>query len=81
MKWDEEIQKEWGDLRRPKGTLRDKSKARKYVVWKVPCVGMYKMNFDGPAKGNPGPIGAGCIIRDCRGNCNWVAMEDWPRYK
>ncbi|KAH9319410.1 hypothetical protein KI387_021179, partial [Taxus chinensis] len=35
--------------------------------WRTPPEGQWKLNFDGASRGNPGPSGAGCIIRDDRG--------------
>ena len=34
----------------------------------APREGVYKLNFDGASKGNPGPLGYGFIIRDSRGS-------------
>lgn len=36
--------------------------------WKPPPNGILKLNFDGASKGNPGPTGFGCVIRDHRGS-------------
>lgn len=33
-------------------------------MWKKPLEGWVKVNFDGASKGNPGPSGAGFIVRD-----------------
>lgn len=39
------------------------------VKWKTPPHGWLKINFDGAAKGNPGPSGCGAILRDDKGIC------------
>lgn len=33
-------------------------------IWIPPLVGTLKLNFDGASKGNPGPVGFGCVIQD-----------------
>ncbi|KAL0421675.1 UNVERIFIED_CONTAM: hypothetical protein Slati_3190400 [Sesamum latifolium] len=35
--------------------------------WKKPTNGWWKLNCDGASKGNPGPSGAGGLIRDSNG--------------
>ncbi|KAL0449189.1 UNVERIFIED_CONTAM: hypothetical protein Slati_1475300 [Sesamum latifolium] len=35
--------------------------------WVAPTVGKWKLNCDGASKGNPGPSGAGGLVRDDRG--------------
>lgn len=32
--------------------------------WSPPHEGCLKLNFDGASKGNPGPAGFGCVLRD-----------------
>ena len=36
-------------------------------MWKPPPTRMFKMNFDGASKGNPGPVGYGGAIRNAKG--------------
>lgn len=36
-------------------------------VWLPPTIHPYKLNFDGAAKGNPGPAGYGGIFRNSEG--------------
>ena len=38
------------------------------VIWQRPPHGFCKLNFDGAAKGNPGPVGAGGVLRDENGS-------------
>jgi len=35
------------------------------LMWMPPLHGIQKINFHGSSICNPGPIGFGCIIRDC----------------
>ena len=37
-------------------------------TWDTPLENMYKLNFDGASKGNPGPTGFGGAIRNSEGN-------------
>lgn len=40
-------------------------KGRKDLSYWVPLpVGCFKLNFDGALKGNPRPMGFGCVLRD-----------------
>ena len=41
---------------------------RACIKWRAPPRGWIKGNFDGAAKGNPGKVGCGGIIRDHVGN-------------
>lgn len=38
------------------------------VKWLKPPANSIKLNSDGASKGNPGPAGGGCILRDHTGN-------------
>lgn len=38
------------------------------VKWRKPPANSIKLNSDGDSKGNPGPAGGGCILRDHTGN-------------
>jgi len=46
----------------------ERKRARALTKWTVPPKGRLKLNFDGAAKGNLGPLGAGVIIRNEVGN-------------
>ena len=46
------------------------------MKWLLPPEGSHKANFDGAAKGNPGPSGCGGIIRNCHGG--GVATLSYP---
>ena len=41
---------------------------RSFPRWSPPNAGFLKLNFDGSARGNPGLIGIGGIIRDSSGS-------------
>ena len=56
------------------------------VKWLKPPANSIKLNSDGASKGNPGPAGGGCILRDHTGNmvyalsnfyglCSTIPME------
>ena len=36
-------------------------------IWYPPPSGFFKLEFDEAFKGNPGPVGYGCIVRDHQG--------------
>ncbi|KAH9310685.1 hypothetical protein KI387_025720 [Taxus chinensis] len=36
-------------------------------LWQLPPDGCVKLNFDGSSKGNLGPAGGGCLVRDSQG--------------
>ena len=42
----------------------DRIKRRQEATWSFPPENWHKANFDGAAKGNPGPAGCGGIIRN-----------------
>lgn len=42
--------------------------------WQIRPHGWFKVNFDGAAKGNPGPAGCGAILRDEKGNCKEIVV-------
>ena len=46
---------------------KDKIKRRQEATWSFPPENWHKANFDGAAKGNPGPAGCGGIIRNSSG--------------
>ena len=50
-----------------KGKKEDKIKRRHEAIWSFPPENWHKANFDGAAKGNPGPAGCGGIIRNNSG--------------
>lgn len=43
--------------------------------WLRPKNDWVKLNSDGSSKGNPGPSGWGCILRDSAGNVLWAQAE------
>lgn len=50
------------------GTLRTRPKENESLdTWEPPPKDMFKMNFDGASKGNPGPTGYGGAIRNAEG--------------
>lgn len=70
--WDNEIQKKWARLKPPTENITSKSNVRREAKWLAPRRGRVKLNFDGAAKGNLGPGGARCIIRNDKGECIWA---------
>ncbi|OMO59708.1 hypothetical protein CCACVL1_24654 [Corchorus capsularis] len=48
----------------PKGI---KQMEERHIKWHPPVLSYFKINTDGASLGNPGPAGAGGIIRDCNG--------------
>ena len=45
-------------------------------IWSPPGPGSFKLNFDGAAKGNPGPAGYGGLVRDTDGSVLGVFWGD-----
>lgn len=45
------------------------------VKYQKPPEGFMKLNFDGAAKGNPGPAGYGGIFRNGQGGAEWIYAE------
>lgn len=54
-----------------KGILPSLTPARKFnllpITWKLPQSTSFKLNIDGSSLGNPGPSGAGVVLRNCWG--------------
>lgn len=48
--------------------LQSKKNDHDNSVWITPPDGWIKINFDGAAKGNPGLVGSGSVIKECNGN-------------
>eukprot|EP00253_Pinus_taeda_P028254 PITA_28254 len=46
-----------------------------HAVYRKPPEGFIKLNFDGAAKGNPGPAGFGGIFRNVQGETEWIYAE------
>lgn len=46
-------------------------KRKAWIRWKPLEHSKIKINIDGAAKGNPGPAGANCLLRDYQGQ--WIA--------
>ena len=44
------------------------------AIWSVPPHGVFKLNFDGASRGNPGPAGYGGICHDQEGRIKMVFM-------
>ena len=44
------------------------------LIWTVPPPGVFKLNFDGASRGNPGPAGFGGLCRDHEGRIRMVFM-------
>lgn len=42
------------------------------ACWTLPSEEGFKLNYDGTSKGNPGLLGFGCVVRDCKGNDIWL---------
>eukprot|EP00253_Pinus_taeda_P021717 PITA_21717 len=43
-----------------------------HAVYRKPPKGFIKLNFDGAAKGNPGPAGFGALFRNGQGETEWI---------
>lgn len=69
-----------------KGILPSLTPARKCnllpITWKLPQSTSFKLNIDGSSLGNPGPSGAGVVLRNCWGgsNCCRVSFH-WDCYQ
>ncbi|GLJ07004.1 hypothetical protein SUGI_0055210 [Cryptomeria japonica] len=74
-RWDEWIQGQWKYLKRSVIPTQARKIDRRMIVWKCPKLYRWKLNIDGATKGNPGPTGIDCIIKDWNGKCVWVASK------
>lgn len=62
-KGDSNVGNSWGI-----NSVYKKSFRVQHVVWIRPSDGWFKLNCDGASKGNPGPVGAGGILRNSQGD-------------
>lgn len=57
-------------------TLKKDKSDREGGFWYSPHPSWHKINFDGLAKGNPGPVGCGGVLRDHNGR--FVSTVELP---
>lgn len=55
--------------------IKNKKKGKIDKAWVKPKEGWVRVNFDGAAQWNPGPLGAGVIVRDEHGEVLAVAAR------
>lgn len=55
-------------------SIDSKQSKRLEAKWYSPPHGWLKISFDGVAKGNPGPVGCGAILRDENGICKEIVV-------
>eukprot|EP00253_Pinus_taeda_P023386 PITA_23386 len=56
----------------PPDTSSPTPKSVSPLHWSPPAIASFKLNFDGAAKGNPGPTGYGGVIRNDRGVVQYI---------
>lgn len=65
--WDAKVNLRWKGIKIPPLTSK-KVEERILATWSPLNPGRLKLNFDGASKGNPGPSGIGCVVRDNLGS-------------
>ena len=76
--WEElQIAENWGLNRPMLVALRYRDKLclpSSPSIWSVPPPGVFKLNFDGASRGNPGPAGFGGLCHDHKGRIRMLFM-------
>ncbi|XP_057860245.1 uncharacterized protein LOC131068972 [Cryptomeria japonica] len=65
--WDGRIRLRWKGIKVPPFIGKNEVEERANAVWLLPRLDWFKLNFDGASRGNLGPSGIGCVIRDHEG--------------